>query len=258
MLYAIENLLAPAVKAILPETVQVLAGPSRGAPAKDQERVEIAGSELAVTANAADPFAPRGPASLTAIQRWSADGATADFTLPPSVEGEVLEVECPPGRPARRGEDYVLDGATLRFYRPPAAGEAAVVATVRTGAAAGFQERRPCTAQLELIAWGKDVTRADQLLDQALVAVLARCVDLETLVAEHLGSGAVRMRLLKPALLLEGLQRAAIKIGTRRAHQASARLRLHAELELAVVTGAPAPEAKIGRVEYRAAVARAE
>lgn len=256
MLYALESLLVPVLREALPDTVEVLAGPSLGPPAKGHERVEIVAADLEVTADAADPFAPRGPASLTTVHRWSADGVTFDFTLPSAVSGELIEVESPPGRPVRRGQDYALEGTTLRFYRAPSPALTAVVATLRTGPAAGYQERRPCTTQVGLAAWGVDLSRTDQLLDQALASVLARCVDLETLCAQHLGTGGVRMRLLKPTLWLERIERAQVKTGARWIPHAIARLRLHAELELTVAGGALEPELQIEQIRYHASVSR--
>jgi hypothetical protein len=251
MLYALENLLVPALKAALPGGVGVGSGPPEAPPA-GQERVDVLASDLRAKVDPEEPLAPRGPASLFQVERWGADGTIKDFAL--SSAGEVFEVESPPGRPVRRGEDYAVDGKTLRFYRPPHAAAVAVVATVRTGPATGFQELRPCTAQLSIAAWGADLPAADRLLDQALSVVLTTCVGLGTLEAQALEAG-VRMRLLRPSLVLEQMERSHFKSGERWAPRALARLRLDAELELTVALGEPEAEGVIEKIAYQAEVA---
>jgi hypothetical protein len=218
-----------------------------------EEQVVLEASRVEVLLGGEDPLAAREPAFLSRLQRWSADGATRDFTLPAGVTGEFFEVESPPGHPLRRGEDYEVSGATLRFYRPPAAGAQAVVATLRTGAAEGFHERRPCRLRLGVTAWAADYPRADELLEKALAVVLARCSEAGTLEAQHLGGG-VRMRLVRPSVLLESLERSRVQSGTRHAPRSSALLRLQGELELTVALGTPPAESRIEEIRYTGTV----
>jgi hypothetical protein len=256
MLYALENLLADALTTALPRTVKVRAGPGYAAPTKDQECVDVAAwgvESLRPSSEASE--AGREPAFLTRQQRWDADGEARDFTLPEGVEGEVLEVESPPGHPMRGGEHYQVEGRTLRFYRPPAAGEGAVVATLRTGEAEGYHERRPCQGRLTVVAWADGFPRTDELLDQALAVVLRTSVDAGTLEARHLGDG-VRLRLLSPTVALESVERTQEKVSTRLAPRAEARLRLWGHLELTVAVGPAEPASRIEELRYRANVLR--
>ena len=253
MLYALENLIVPALKAALPGGVGVTLGPPEAPPA-GKERVDVIATDLRAKVDPGEPLAPRGPAFLFQVERWGADGTIKDFALSPSAKGEIFEVESPPGRPVRRGEDYAVDGKTLRFYRPPEAAPVAVVATLQTGPATGFREQRPCTAQLGVTAWGTDFPRTDRLLDQALSVVLTTCVGLGTLEAQDLEAG-VRMRLIKPSLVLEQIDRSHFKSGERWAPRAAARLRLDAELELTVALGTPEAEGVIEKIAYQAEVA---
>lgn len=253
MLSALENLLAAALRSTLPGEVKVATGPSDEVPPEGEERVEVGASRLEVTLAGEDPLTVREPAFLFHVQRWSADGATRDFTLPADVRGELTEVEAPAGHPLRRGQDYLVDGATLRFYRPPAAGPEAVVATLRTGAARGFHERRPCLLRLTLRAWAAELARADELLDRALTVALTQGVDLGTLEAGHLGSG-VRMRLQRAAMLLEGFERCRVREGTRQAPRSTALLRVQGELELMVAQGAAPAASDIQRLDYTGTV----
>lgn len=253
MLYALENLLAAAVAPVLPEGVKVVTGPTHKVPPAKEEQVVLEASRAEVLMGEEDPLAVREPAFLSRLQRWSADGTTRDFTLPADVTGEFLEVEAPPGHPLRRGEDYEVNGPTLRFYRAPAAGEQAVVATLRTGPAEGFHERRPCRLRLGVTAWAADYPRADELLEKALSVVLARCSDVGTLEAANLGAG-VRMRLVRPSVLLESLERARVQVGNRYAPKSTALLRLQGELELTVALGTPPPESRIEEIRYTGTV----
>jgi hypothetical protein len=254
MLYALENLLVPALRATLPAAVGVAVGPPVEVPPASGERVDLIAADLRVKVNPSEPLEAREPTFLFQVQKWGADGTIKDFALPSEAKGEVFEVESPPGHPVRRGEDYAVDGKTLRFYRPPAAAATAVTATLRTGPATGFQERRPCTAQLSITTWGTDFPRTDHLLDQALSVVLATCVGLGTLEAQGLEAG-IRMRLLRPALVLEQIDRSQFKAGEKWAPRAVARLRLEADLELVVALGTPEPEGIMEKIAYHADVA---
>jgi hypothetical protein len=254
MLYALENLLAAALDEALPDDVKVTPGAPTSTPTAGEQRVEVTASKLDVSLTGAEPLAAREPAFFSSVQRWDADGTTRDFTLPTGVEGEVTEVESPPGHSLSRGQDYQVDGRTVRMFRPPAKGKGAVVATVRTGPARGFHERRPCQIRLTLAAWAPKLEDADALLDQALVVVLTRCAELGTLESEHLGDSGVRMRLRQPTVVLEGFERTRTQVRTRWAPRAAAHLRVNAELELTVAVGAPEPETRIEQIHYRAAV----
>lgn len=253
MLYALENLLAAALRSALPGEVKVATGPSDEVPPQGEERVEVGASRLEVTLAGEDPLTVREAAFLFHVQRWSADGTTRDFTLPADVRGELTEVEAPAGHPMQRGQDYLVDGTTLRFYRPPAAGTDAVVATLRTGAARGFHERRPCLLRLSLRAWAADLARADELLDRALAVVLTRGADLGTLEAAHLGGG-VRMRLQRAAMLLENFERGRVQAGSRQAPRSTALLRVQGELELMVAQGPAPADSRIEHIHYKGTV----
>jgi hypothetical protein len=251
MLYALENQLATALRRVLPQAVQVVVGPPAGPPAATTERVDIVAFGLSVELPQGDPFSLREPAFLTHVQHWSADGATRDFTLPPEVSGEIVEVESPPNHPAKRGEQYMLDGGVVRFYQPPAQATDAVVATVRLGDAQGYQERRPCQAQLTVASWAADFPRVDELLEQALAVVLPGTLEPGTLEAAHLGSSDVRLRMLQPAVLLLGIDRMRTQVGTRWAPSAVARLRLQGQLELSVAIGTPEAVSRIQEIRYK-------
>jgi hypothetical protein len=254
MLYALENLLAAALDKALPDDVKVTPGAPTATPAAGEERVEVTASKMEVSLAGADPLAPRGPAFFSSVQRWDADGTARDFTLPTGVEGEVTEVQSPAGHPLSLGQDYQVDGRIIRLYRPPAKGKGVVVATVRTGPARGFHERRPCQIKLTVAAWAPKLEDADALLDQSLAVVLPLCAELGTVDSEHLGAGGVRMRLLHPTVFLEGFERTRTQVRTRWAPRAAALLRMDAELELTVAVGEPEPQTRIEQIRYRGAV----
>jgi hypothetical protein len=256
MLPTLESRLATALSGALPQGVQVETGPQAAPPAEGVERVAVSASRLEVLEPKEPQDAPgREPSHLTQVQRWSADGAARDFTLPESVQGDIVEVESPPGHLARLGEDYQLDGDTVAFFQPPAAGTE-VVATVRQGRARGYVERRPCRVRLHVESWAADFARADALLERALAAVLAASLDLGIQEAPGLGSSGVRLRLLEPALALTGLERERQLAGTRAVPHALATLRLDAQLETTVALGAAEPEGRIQDLRYTLVRAR--
>ncbi|HSP77181.1 MAG TPA: hypothetical protein VLQ93_01535 [Myxococcaceae bacterium] len=256
MLYALENLLADALTAALPKKVKVRAGPGYTVPNKGLECVDVAAWGVeSLLPEGEESEAGREPAFLTRQQQWDADGEVRDFTLPEGVEGEVLEVESPPGHPARRGEHFQVEGRTLRFYRPPAAGKGVVVATLHTGPAAGSHERRPCQGRLTVVAWADGFPRTDELLDQALAVVLRTSVDTGAQEARHLGEG-VRLRLLSPTVALESVERTQEKATRRLAPRAEARLRLRGHLELTVAVGPAEPASRIEELRYTGNILR--
>jgi hypothetical protein len=254
MLYALENQLAAALDEAFPDEVKVVPGSPTAVPAAGEKRVEVTVSKLEISPVSGDPLAAREPAFFSSIQRWDADGTAKDFALPAEVQGEITEVESPAGRLLSRGQDYQVDGSTVRLYVAPAKGTGAVVATVRTGPAKGFHERRPCQLRLVLAAWAPKLEDADAMLDKALAVVLTHCSELGTLEPEHLESDAVRMRLLQPTVLLEGFERTRTQVRTRWAPRAAAHLRVNAELELTVAVGAPEPQTRIEQIRYKGAV----
>jgi hypothetical protein len=257
MLDVLEEFLADVLQGALQAGVKVRTGPRLAVPAKDQECVDVAawGVEAPLAAEE-DGAEAREPSFFTRVHRWDADGQARDFVLPQGEPGEVLEVESPPGHPRRREDDYRVEGGTVRFYRAPAAGQGAVVATLRTGPAEGFHERRPCHGRLTLAAWAAELPRADELLERALAAVLVACVDLGTLEARHLEASGVRMRLLAPVLALEAVERTRVEASRRLAPKAEARLRLRGQLELTVAVGAEQPRSRIQSLRYTATVLR--
>jgi hypothetical protein len=255
MLYALEALITTALKTALPSHVEVREGPAAQVPPEAQECVDVVawGVEFsAPQAEGGQPVTGREPAFFTRTHRWSADGTARDFSLPAEVEGEVLEVESPPGYPIPR-EDYQVEGRTLHFYQPPAAGAEAVVATLKTGPATGYHERRPCQGRLTVVAWAADFPRTDALLDQALATVLRACVDTGSQESQHMGEG-VRLRLLTPTVMLEAMERMQVQAPGRWAPKAEARLRLHGFLDLTVAVGPEKPSSRIQELRYKGTV----
>src|SRR4051812_4540842 len=104
MLAAVEAYFLSALGPALAGGTQLIAGPSLGPPDAGARLVEVSAFRLAILPGG-DAAEGRRPAFFTRIHRFAADGAARDFDLPEGEAGEVVEVESPPGKPARRGDD---------------------------------------------------------------------------------------------------------------------------------------------------------
>lgn len=249
MLVAIESYFHDALLAAVPDTVDVVTGPSRGPGPEATLRVEVSASSLKLELPPGDDLAAtREPAFFTQAQRWKTDGAKVDFVVPEQLGGQVVEVESPPGRSLRRGDDYTLDGRTVRLFRPPAAAEVGVVAFVRGARAAGFLERRRCEVSLSTRAWGQDAHAADTLLASVLPTTLVASSDLGNLDAGLPDDSGVRLRLLRPVVSLVGIIRGVEQVGDAVHYRAQADFLLRGELEQLVTLGEPEPEGIIREV----------
>lgn len=249
MLVAIESYFHDALRPAIPDEVDVATGPSRGPGADATLLVEVFASGLKLDLPQGEDLAAlREPAFFTQVQQWKADGKRVDFVVPESVPGQVVEVESPPGRPLRRGDDYTLDGRTVRLYRPPAAADVGVVALLRGERATGFLERRRCELTLHTRAWAREAHAADTLLAAALPAALVATSDLGNLDAALPADSSVRLRLLRPVASLVGITRSAELLGDTVFFRAQADFLLRGELEQLVTLGEPEPQGIIREV----------
>ncbi|WP_164013164.1 hypothetical protein [Pyxidicoccus trucidator] len=249
MLVAIESYFHDALLAAVPDTVDVTTGPSRGPGAEATLLVEVFASGLKLELpQGEDLAAQRETAFFTQVQRWKTDGKRVDFVVPATALGQVVDVESPPGRPLRRGDDYALEERTVRLYRPPASAEVGVVAFLRGERAAGFRERRRCEVSLVTRAWGRDAHAADTLLASVLPATLIASSDLGNLDAGLADDSGVRLRLLRPVMSLLGIQRSGEQRGETFFCRAQAEFLLRGELEQLVTMGEPEPEGLIREV----------
>jgi hypothetical protein len=171
-----------------------------------------------------------------------------NFTLPKDTQGEVVELESPPGRLLRQGDQYVLEGNTVRFYRPPAQADIAVVAFLRGERAHGFLERRRCEISLVTRAWAREHGEADKLLSSALAAALLASSDIGNLDDSAPDDSGVRIRLRRPVVTLLGLSRGAEEHEETPFFRAQAEFLIRGELEQLVAVGEPEPESRIREV----------
>ncbi|AGC45687.1 hypothetical protein MYSTI_04391 [Myxococcus stipitatus DSM 14675] len=244
MLLAVESYFHDALRPAVPETVDVATGPSQGPAAEVEALVEVCASSFKLALPEGDDLtAQRQPSYFAQVHRWPGNGTTRDFTLPANAQGQVAEVESPPGRPLRRGDDYTLEGTTLRLYRAPMTADEAVVAFLRGERAEGFLERRRCELKLTVRAWVKAPGNAAPLLSRALAAALAASSDLGNLEDEDTfpEESGVRMRLLQPAATLLGVTRTLEAVGTTFFSRAQASFLIRGECEQLISLGTPEP-----------------
>jgi hypothetical protein len=249
MLAAIEAHFQRAIRQACPEGTAVTAGPSRGPAGDGAELIEIVACRLSVDPLTEDKLTDaRRPAYFTRAQRFSADGATRDFSLATSENEEIVEVESPAGRPARRDDDYRVDGSIVRFYRPPARADVAVVVRVRGAPARGFSEWRPCRIDVAVHLWAKELRRADELLSLAVGSALVAAAELGTMEEPNAGHPAVSLRLVRPVATLTGLARTLETASGASYQHGCIDLTLRGDLVQIVALGEPAPEDVIREV----------
>ncbi|MFP2927661.1 hypothetical protein ACLESO_21190 [Pyxidicoccus sp. 3LG] len=249
MLVSVETFFHDALMSALPGDVDVATGPSLGPAADVTQLVEVTAASLKLALpEGEDPTARREPAFHFGVHRWRTDGKQVDFVLPEGAQGQVVEVESPPGHPLRRGDDYQVEGRTVRLYRPPAQAEVAVVAFLRGASAAGFLERAPCDIPLIIRAWSQEHGVADKLLSSALSAALVASSDMGNLDDSASDESGVRIRLLRPSMVLVGLARGAELLHEKRFFRAQAELLIRGELEQLVAVGEPEPTGIIREV----------
>lgn len=247
MLQALEAHLVALVDAALAGATTTVAGPWR--PSGNGALVVHARS-LEQDPPGNDPPTD-DPAYTLELVAWPSDGNTLDFEIPANLDGELVEVESPPGYTLRRGDAWLLDTRTIRFYRAPAPGNPGVRARLRGDAAKGFKRRKPCRIELAISAWATTTASADQRLDIALQTSLAALVELPNLEAGVVGGVHVQMRILQPRAWLLRIDRSAP--ASTNLVESRATLQLRGDLELLVAGGAPQP---VGVIEQLAGALR--
>lgn len=250
LLGVIETLLASPLKDALGKSAEILSGPLLPPATGTQPRVAVAARSMSSrpATPEQDPHDAREPAFFS--QRFILEPnlkKPLDFPLPAGAIGHVTEVHAVSGALLRPGDAYTVDGATIRFYAPPAAH---VGVQMRGARARGYIERTTCQVDLEIQVWAKDVPTSDTLTATAVATTLKLFAEMDTLDFTPYEASDFVLRMLKPLVRLTAIERGAAPVaGTDWAH-AVARIVLTGELELSLVLGAPAAEGVIRHIEY--------
>lgn len=250
MLRALENHLAAPIASALPASVQLITGPSY--PPVDQS-VVVHASYLDIepypdtTADAAASPTTESAYHIELIS-WPGDGAIADFAIPATHTGALLDVESPPGFPAVPRDDYFLEDRVIRFYRPPEAAPEAVRARLRGDDARGWHRRRRATMTLTIAAWARDNDDSDGHCQLALHIALTQLVALPILKPPALPGLSVNTRALPVRTVLHSFERFADP-GTGLVC-AKATIQTLVELDLVVAHGAPALQGVIEQIAH--------
>lgn len=253
MLHAVQAHFIPALRPALAPAIAVLAGPAaEPVPSDTSARVIVTATRLALVFPAGDddPSASRGLVQFGAVHRWSGDGKTREFQVPDGLTGEVAELECPPGRPLVRGDDYAVDGRTLRLLRAPPVGQHNLLLRLRGGPARGYLDRRACAITLVVQVLSSDPAELAALSARVLAALLVAAAELPQLEAAPQDDLGVRLRLLRPVLSWLGSTRAAVPTGQTLLLRDTLEFALRGELEQRVVLGQPAPVGVIEKIVY--------
>lgn len=247
MLSALELYLLPLVDAALPAAVEVVRGPFVVAPPWPANRQVVCLHAVQLTVQDVPP--PRTndrPASSFQLTTWPINGVNSSFTLPPAMVGVIAEVEAPVGYLATPGEDYYLDGSTIRFFHAPT-GPGLVRARVQVAAAAGRARRSPGVITVDVSSHSRSIDTAEPNFGGALQQVLVeleRAPYLELPPVAGLGT-SVRFRDFRSHLL--SIER--LHSGYENVVSCIARLELVGELDVLVAIGAPEPVDVIARLE---------
>jgi hypothetical protein len=264
MLNNFETWLAGSLRASLPESTKLVAGPMLPPAPADTPLLNIAVVSLRRRRSKppADDEETRDAVRLTQTVTMNGDGLRFDFPLATGTVERLLEIETSPGRLARRGDDYKLDVhkldvhkltegekvteiEVLTFYRPPA-GDFKLLLKLDMPAR-GYQQRSPCRATIEINAWAAQINQADELLTPAVATALAALADIDRFHLAACEDPGFTLRLLNPRADLSFLERTQIP-GDQRLFRSTARLSLRGEWELTLALGTAPGEGKINKV----------
>lgn len=252
MLAVLEKRLYKAVKNANGKSVETMRGPLLAPESCIKPMVAISVSKLNayIPANVEDVQNNREQARISRICQWVSDGKGKKFTLPGDENGAVEKVEAPPGRPCSSGDDYYLEGRTVRFYQPPAKGDPGVMAIVSKGKARGYRETRPCRVWVCLCVWAETLERADALFSKSFQTLLAASMDIGNIKmpVENIDNGVI-WGLLDPVTVLESIEREAVNRADRVFYCVTAHIRVFGELEITVALGAEEDAARIDKIE---------
>ena len=259
MLNNFETWLADSLRASLPESTKLVAGPMLPPAPGDTPLLNIAVVSLRRRRSKApaDDEEARAAVHLTQTVTMNGDGLRFDFPLATGTIERLFEIETAPGRLARHGDDYKLtvhkpteeekgtEIEVLTFYRPPA-GDFKLLLKV-DAPSRGYQQRSPCRATIELNAWAAQISEADGLLTPAVATALAALSDIDRFNLAGCADPGFTLRLLNPRADLSFLERAQIA-GDQRLYRSTARLSLRGEWELTLTLGAAPAEGRIDKV----------
>jgi len=254
MLHAVQAHLLPFLRAALPQATAVTAGPAVDpVPGDSFPRVVLTASRLALIfkQDDDDPLASRTTAHFGAVQRWSGDGTARDFTVPDDIKGDITDLECPPGRPLRVGDDYAVDGRTVRLMRAAPIGQDNLVVRLRGGPARGYLDKRACIITLQIQVWSTAINKLDALSSRVHAALLAAAADLPHLEATAHDDLGVRVRLLRPHAAWISTTRDIVDAQPALLRD-TLEFQLRGELEQRITLGQPEPAGIIEKIVYTA------
>lgn len=238
MLSVLEDQLSAALRQVQPADLTIITGPS-SPPSPDITEWLVVNAvslnRLPPTTEAEDNTR-REPAFFQQRFTLPAAAKQKNFTLPKAATGKLATVQVPLGNIATPGDDYRLDGRLIRFYRAP---KQPVIIDMQGERAQGYQETAPGWIDLELNAWAGTTQRVDALLTPALAAVLTFFVNRDVLELALPETTGLRLRLLKPLVRLNSIERGTEQVAQTRYLHGTARLQLRGELELTLTLGTP-------------------
>lgn len=211
MLVAIETYFLKALQTAFPSGVLLTSGPAAVPSTATSPILEVVASQFTFVPekpSEGDTETPaRSPAFEIRTQSFPTDGVVRDFSLPAEAIGDIVEVQAPPGRLVTRGDEYQVDGRTIRFYRPPAQLAPGVVVRLRGTRVRGYQQRFAGQADLVVRVWSRDRDTTDKLSRTVLSTVLVAAENLGILEAVDEKNPNISLRLLRARAAVPTLRR---------------------------------------------------
>ncbi len=187
MFAALETALAEAIAEHQPDDVNVIRGPTRppNSTSKSFVGVSLSRIETLTAQSSADSAKGRHEPVYATTRLIFKDPQQASITLPDDKHEDVFELQSPPGKWLRRGDDFYIEERTIHFYRAP---QAAVVVLLRGKETGGYRERAPAELFLTMTSWGEGIEQSDAMNATAIRAALLTLSQLDVTETD-MGSG---------------------------------------------------------------------
>ena len=257
MIHSLEKQLTSLLKKVLPDGVDLEAGPAFPPHYTTRRQVSVAISGLNID-NSDHRFGAETDRQFDTVSFISTHalpvvGNQQNFTLPDNVLGEISEVECPAGYLLKRGDDYQIEGRVLRFNAVP---QHDLLVSLRGEKCRGYQERTACDLLLSIDVWAKQAGMVDEMVHLSISEILRYFADIN--VVKFSSDSGVFYRVLDPVIKLMSVDRKVDKVGNTRFIHSVAHLSIVGCFELNVFVGDLERQNIMQRFEYSTRVSDSE
>ncbi|MCP4162120.1 MAG: hypothetical protein GY760_18765 [Deltaproteobacteria bacterium] len=247
MLSLLEKKLYEVLKTNITDT-DVVFGPGQGT--KKFVRICVSGLESLSSLSGEEILAAREQSNLCEMFYFDTTGKKQDFELPADIEGDVTEIEVPLGFTVKPGDDYFIEGNTLKFYHAPKEAKKGVAVFFKGEKAKGYIENNTYKINIRLDACCKELSDADAVFSKSLNTLMASFVDMGTIRSEEDETG-VKYRILKPVIHLKTIERKSEGIKKTISYSITSDIILLCQLETSIALGKELPGSIIEKIQYQ-------